>query len=212
MKRFIKLAVLLLVFGITSCDYFKKRDYCPDDSKNLGNNLKLGTYIGSNHVIIVDENNREFSVSAKEILFLREDSSFTYFAIANNDTIKKVSNGNFKIYQDVGYPWYVFELKSDSIYERVKMGTNEFRYTDFVMSEQSITLAYNKSVEGNLLSNINNDSNCFSFAYKVNPHKNNWCDPDWEICCDKMILKENKTFCLKQPEETPEQKSIGDSL
>jgi hypothetical protein len=202
MLYLLKLATLLLVFGIISCEldpylFSRKWGYCLDDSKNLGNNLKFGTYTGSNYTIIVNENNEEFAVSVKETLFLREDSTFAYFAVTNNnDTIKKISNGNFKIYQDTGFLWYVLELKSDSIYEKAKIDTNEFR--DFSISGRSITLTY-LSDEANLLSNIDNESDCFSLAYKYNPH-NNPCDPDYD-CCDKMVLIKEKTFCLRQPEE-----------
>jgi hypothetical protein len=217
MANLLKLAVLFFMFGLfVSCDYFEKRSSCPDDSKNLGNNLKFGIYRGEQkNVVIADETNRELRVPAKETLFLYEDSTFAYFAIANNynnDTIKKVLNGRFKIYQDAGFPWYVFELKSDSVYEKVKIGstagdyfsyTDKLRYSeDFIISKRSITSAYYKSVEGNLLSDVDNKSGCFSLAYKVNPHKDDWCDPDWEDCCDRIILAKNKTLCLEQSKDT----------
>ncbi len=135
-------------------------------------------------------------------------------------------SGSFRIYQDPGYPWYVFELKSDSIYEKIKLGSTEtdnyseydnstdaFRYSeDFVISDQPIFRTGYRYLEANLLSNIDNESNCFSLAYRVNPYKDDWCDPDWSECCDKMILRGEKIFCLKQPEEVPEQNSIGDNL
>jgi len=232
MANLLKTVVLFFILGLfVSCfDFFEKNYSCPDDSKNLGNNLKFGTYIGENDIVIADETtyttNRTLRIPVKETLLLYEDSTFTYFAIAdndNNDTIKKVLNGHFKIYQDSGFPWYAIELKSDSIYEKIKIGhtTNNyyytsdyktFRYTDFIMSNRSITLAYYKLVDANLISNVDNESGCFSLAIKVNPDKENWCDPDWEYCCDKMILSKIKTLCLQQLEETPEQNSKGDSL
>jgi len=198
MKSSIKLIVLFLIFSIISCAFFEKREYCPDDSKNLGNNLKFGTYRGKqSDVVIDDDTGKEFIIPAKETLILNEDSTFTYFAIANeynNDTIKKVLNANFKIYQDPGFPWYVLELKSDFIYEKIKTGASFS--TDFIESKRSINFAYDS--ESNLLSDVDNELDCFSLAYKVNPYKCNWCDPDWEYCCDKMILQKNKTFCLEK--------------
>jgi hypothetical protein len=220
MKSTPRLAILFFVFSIlVSCDFFKNRYYCPDDSKNLGSNLKLGIYTGSNFAVIADENNRNLSIPTKETLLLHEDSTFAYFAItSNNDTIKKILNGNFKVYQDSGFPWYVFELKSDSVYEKVKVGSTPFNYdpstfsyTDFFIVKQFTGLSYNELSEVNLLSDVDEELDCFSLAFKANPHEESWCDPDWDDCCDKIILVEKKTFCLEQP-KTSQPNSTGDSL
>jgi len=213
MKSVIKLALLLFVLNLfVSCGFLGfslTQWHCPDDSKNLGSNLKFGIYRGEeeSYVIIANETNQRFSVPAKETLFLYEDSTFAYFAIAkndNNDTIKKVSNGSFRIYQDIGFPWYVLELKSDSIYERTKLGSSYSE--DFVISDRAVTLTYFPSVEANLLSDVDDESGCFSLATKINPYKEYERDNDFDFC-DKMILIKRRTFCLEQS-----QNSTGDNL
>jgi len=217
MIYFLKIALLFFILGITSCGYFEKKEYCPDDSKKLGNNLKFGTYTASANITVVDENSKELVVSAKETLFLREDSTFSYFAIANNednDTIRKFLDGSFEIYQDPGFLWYVLELKSDSLYKKTKIGStlynyesSTFKYTDFFEAEP---VTNELLIKNHLLSDVDNKSDCFSIAYKINNHKKYECDPDWP-CCDKMILVEHRSFCLQQPEEI-QSNSTGDSL
>jgi len=228
MNKLLKIALLLAVFGIfTSCDFslFDKIYYCPDDdSKNLGNNLKLGTYIESRGKWNFHDNGIFVEIPAKEVLSLHEDSTFDYFVIANNnngDTIKKVVNGKFSIYQDAGFRWYALDFKNYSVYEKRKKGyTTEdydpsvFEYTDFSEKEQLFNLSPSPcgSVY-NLLSNIDNESNCFSIAYKDNPAKCSSgcsCDPDYD-CCDKTILINVSTFCLA-PAEEPQTNSKGDNL
>lgn len=228
MNSILKILALFLVFGIISAcnlSLFEKDKVCPDDSKNLGNSLKFGEYISMDtarhETSIVDEGNRPLYVSVKEKLFLHEDSTISYFAIANNaegDTIKKLSNGSFKVYQDSAYPWFILELEGDSIFEKIKMGKTQFNYApDSFKYANSFEVKFFEQntilQEANIFSDIDNESNCFSLAYKVNPLRDNYCDPDWSICCDKMILIERKTFCLKQPEEIEnEQNLTGDEL
>jgi hypothetical protein len=226
--------IFFLFSFFTSCTLFY---YCPeDDSKNLGSNLKFGTYSRESKgyvtegIEILDEKNVSHYIQGKEILSLHEDSTFTYFAIANNesnDTVIKILNGNFKIYQDPGFSWYAFKFKSDSVHRRQKIGfqtecctpsvlyykdsTFKFKYTDFIGKyTENINYNYIASIIGsgeNFLSDIDDKSNCFTLAYKVESKSDN---PEIRSC-DKTVLKEIKTFCLEQP-KTSQPNSTGDSL
>jgi hypothetical protein len=165
-----------------------------------------------------------------------KDNRFSYLRIWHQNAMEGIAiqdttvmlNGKFKISKDSGFPWYVLELDADYIYEKEIKDTLDgiLRFTDF--SENKFTgfewhyfknkadIFANTNSKGDLfykdsLNNTDMVDSCFSLNVKssvtgIDAH----CAYEHKGCY--WMLNRYRTFCLKQPEETPEQNSTGDSL
>jgi len=232
MKNGIKLALLFLAFGLfTSCSLFLF-DYnkCDEPEKFFGHNVRFEKY----------DSEKYFSRDSLRYSMYRfsfyEDSSFSYLQIYYQNAMEGIViqdttimlNGRFKISKASGFPWYVIELNADYIYEKEIKDTLDgvLHFTNFSENEftgfrwhyftSNVDIFANTNSRGNLfykdsLNNIDIIDSCFSLYVKsavtaIDAH----CAYEHKGCY--YMLTKYQTFCLKQPEEVPEQNSTGDNL
>jgi hypothetical protein len=149
-----------------------------------------------------------------------EDSSFSYMRIWHQkyagdsviDTVLRL-NGKFKIYKDSGMPWFVLKLEADSIYEK-EIKDTVAGILNFSAFDASKFEGFGDSLFSNPWFAEKSQDNCFMLYTKYDAK----CQRGWaEPCVYKKDgtywdIQFAKKFCLKQPEETPEQNLTGDSL
>ncbi|GHV13680.1 hypothetical protein AGMMS49938_08580 [Fibrobacterales bacterium] len=178
--------IVIISCNIIPSDLFD--EYCPDDSKNLSGEIKFGKYY----------NNLEYGypkeiIGTQEFVFL-EDSSFSFIEIYKNKDTTKFLKGKFATYIDPGFAWYALKLSADTSYQK-DMGNATGIWKEMRYDIEGKFIGFFDS----LLSNVDNKANCFSMAYKDNPAE--WrsdITTSSDGRCDKMILFETKTFCMKQ--------------
>ncbi|GHV14979.1 hypothetical protein AGMMS49938_12120 [Fibrobacterales bacterium] len=188
-----KIIICILYSIVISCNVYKyDREFCPHKSGNFGNNIYFGTYINTEPEYYIDYDGFVY-YAYRNILYsteltLNNDSTFSLLGITikGNDTIKSLK-GNFKIYQDTDFAWYVLKLNADSIYEKDILDTISgiAKFTDFKASEY---IPYRDS----LLLNVDTVKNCFSLAVKSEP-----TGLPFECKETTLIEIETSNFCLK---------------
>jgi hypothetical protein len=213
MIKLIKATLLFLAFNFTiSCNLWPKHCY-GIERESFSGKIKLEEYYSDGRVYHKGWN----VISTDSLLYTEkfafyENDSFSYLKIAHqnseNDTIEKL-NGKFKINKDRKYSWHILKLSSDSIYEKqMTIDTlngslyfsSNFTATKFLGFPDSLLTDVGNWVD----SAWNVDSTCFNLSVK------GWNDSN--DCNDGYYSSLNRTFCLRQPDETPEQISTGDSL
>jgi len=209
MIKLLKVVSLFFAFNFTiSCNLWSLR-WCDDYSlisETFSGKIKFEEYSANN-----------MSYTEKFAFF--EGDSFSYLKItrSGNDTIEKF-NGKFKIYKDGKYSWHIFKLSSDSIYTKQMTQdtldgslhfSSDFTATKFLgFSDSLLTNKIKLAYADDSTRHWSIDSTCFNLGYgKVRDN-----DYDCNDGYHPYYPKSPTTFCLNQPEETPEQNSIGDSL
>jgi len=228
--RFIKSIILLLVSGIlASCSLF---DYnkCNEPDRFYGYEVHFKTY----------DSEKYFNIDSSRYSIFRfsfyEDESFSYLRIYYQNTTEGIViqdttlklNGKFKISEDSGFPWYVLEMDTDYIYEKKEKDTldNIVHFTEFSKDKftgfqysyltNKAEIFINTTSNGTFfykdnLSNTDKTDSCFSLYVKsAVTGIDASCAYEYKGCY--WMLSRYRTFCLKQPEETPEQNSKGDVL
>jgi len=231
MKIGIKSIMLLLVSGIlASCSLFDLYNHCDEPERFYGYEVHFKTYDSGKYFYIDSSLYNIYRFS------FYEDGSFSYLRIhyQNNtegiviqDTTLKL-DGKFKISKDSGFPWYVLEMDADYIYEKEEKDTLDgiVHFTDFSKNEftgfeygyhtRKAEIFINTTSKGTFfhkdnLSNTDKTDSCFSLYVKAAVTGiDAYCAYEYKGCY--WMLDRFQTFCLKQPEETPEQNSKGDGL
>jgi len=212
--------LLLFVFSsaIVSCgigdiwdslnEELVRSDFCGEEYYN--NKIQVGKYYSEKYAII-DE--RYYVTSAQtqynmyEFAFY-EDSSFSYLQIfyqndtegnSIQDTIAFIKNGKFKVHKDSDFPWYILKLDADFIYEKKIEDTLNgiFHFTSF-------SSAKFKGFENNFFTNTDSTDKCFILSKKYCDLSNSCGYPKKNNYYFLSLIYNNRTFCLKQPEEIPE--------
>jgi hypothetical protein len=193
-----------------------RSDFCEEEYYN--NKVQIGKYYSEKYAIIDKRYYVTFAptqYNMYEFAFY-EDSSFSYsqifyqYNIEGNsiqDTIAFIKNGKFKVYRDSDFPWYILKLDADFIYEKKIKDTlnGVLHFTTFSSTKF-------KGFEDNFFTNTDSTDKCFILSKKYCDLSNSCGYPKKGNYYFLSLIYNNRTFCLKQPEETPEQNSTGDSL
>ena len=209
MKSILKSTTLFLAFGLlASCSpWFPCAE---DDNDYKSRKIQFENYYSTKYY---SKDSLRYTV---EQFSFYGDSSFSYLKILqqkNNtaqDTLSML-NGKFKVYKDSGLPWHVLKLNADSLYEKEIKDTLDgiLLLTDFSSSRF-------EGLEDSLF-HVSDVNRCF----KLNTKFSTYYQRDDAAPCghkskeDGMYwsLEYRRGFCLKPPEQTPEQNSTtGDSL
>jgi hypothetical protein len=219
MKNIPKLTILSLALNFfVSCGL---SDKCKVEERYFNNKVQFGNYYGKKYYF---KDSSQYTITQFSFY---EDSNFSYLKIFHQydtegmpiqDTVTML-NGEFKIYRDSGYPWYILKLNADSIYEKKIMDTLEGTWVKFQGFRDSVFS--NTDSKGNYKLEFMDSTDierCFTLFSKYAPNsfpfsdtpsdcdytdKNNW---DW-------YLENYRLFCLEEKlEAVSKQTSTGDSL
>jgi hypothetical protein len=204
---------LIVAFGIFSS--FSCSWYYNCSEETFDNKINFGKYVSKDY-FDVDGKKLIFNIDTLSLIYMvhqfsfNEDSTFSYLQIrsqhsnahniSRQDTITML-NGNFRISEDSGLPWYVLELNADYIYEKEveeKLSGISY-YADFSQNEfNGFINKFFKKMDNN---------GCFTMYRKygtISPIKDDYsCDAEFnyyehEGIYWKLSNSDFRTFCLEQ--------------
>jgi hypothetical protein len=229
--------LLFFAFGILcSCGLLNFEPNCPENlypKKFFGNKVQFTKYYSMHQKNLIDyfhiiEDKTLFSYIDSSLyqLSFNEDSTFSYLQIFYQynmegfiiqDTVAMV-NGKFIISKDKELPWYILKLDADYVYKKEvrEIYDSILYFTDFNKNKFD-------GFTHNAFTNVNSEGfvyynkedmtdSCFSL-YIATSSSENYCGMyKGKDGCYWYLGHPLKTFCLKQPEETPEPNPTGDNL
>ncbi|GHV14981.1 hypothetical protein AGMMS49938_12130 [Fibrobacterales bacterium] len=179
-KNYLLLATFLLLN--ISCSFITTPSSCEDSASDIGN-VKDKLHFATYYRTTKGPDSLYKDTLYKEILTLREDSSFSLIGIKTNNATEdsvRIAEGKFSISESKKNPdaGLTFSVKSQ---------TNLYREnSDSVWRELSFVFSFYESSGANIsISDINNSEKCFSFA---SSHFDSFA-------CNPTVLIRQKTFC-----------------
>lgn len=183
---------ILLCALLSGCGLFDDCDY-NNDSGNYGSKIFLGEMYTASTEYSFWENDSarlnstaRYELQSKPYLFLRKDSTFSFFSIWENDTISWAT-GKFSIRKSPKSwkPWHSFILVADSLKRRLH-STQDGK---IVLSDSIMTYSTFWN-EDSVLLNVDKSDSCFTLASLSVPP-----DDITQFCAEAEVRK-TRTFCI----------------